>query len=275
MSETFRRELDEVIKDQQITVLFQPIFDIKKRRIHGYEALSRGPQYNELCSPLKLFAVAEQYGKLSELELICRKKAITAFAQQKLPGKLFLNVSPQVLLERGHPYGETLNFLESCGLSNQQVVVEITEQQKVDDSMLKQATNHYRRLGFDIAIDDLGAGHSGLRQWSELIPDIVKVDRYFIENCHMDMVKKAFLKSIVTLAKATGAKVIAEGIELEAELKLLLQLGISLCQGFHLERPTHKPSKQFPDHLNSPLFTSTKLMSPKRLNSHPSAALIR
>lgn len=264
MADIDSRTLDQIIEEQDITIVFQAIFDIRKQRIHGYEALTRGPRDSHLHSPLKLFAVAERLGRLSELELISRKKAISSFVGQELPGKLFLNVSPQVLLERSHPSGETLHYLESCGLASRKLVVEITEQQKVDDAMLKQASNHYRRLGFDIAIDDLGAGHSGLRQWSELMPDIVKVDRYFVENCHMDMVKKAFLKSIISLAKATNAMVIAEGIELEAEFKLLAQLGVSLCQGYYLEKPNSRPSRHFPPHLIAPVCPSTKLFTVRR-----------
>lgn len=249
MNNIAKEALDAIVDRQDISILFQPIFDIKKHRIFGYEALSRGPKDSELYSPVKLFSCAERVGRLSQLELICRKKAIAAFAEQRLPGKLFLNVSPCVLLDSRHPSGATVNFLESRGLSSRKVVMEITEQQKVDESLLKQVSDHYRRLGFDIAIDDLGAGHSGLRQWSELMPNIVKIDRYFIENCHLDRVKKAFLQSILTLAKATNAKVVAEGIEQEAELRLLKSLGVRLCQGYFLEKPSSFPSKYFPDHI--------------------------
>lgn len=258
------KQLEKIIEKQDIRVVFQPIFDIGNETIHGYEALSRGPKDSALVNPERLFKAAERAGKLSELELICRRKAITAFAELNLPGKLFLNISPSVLLDSRHPNGETIHYLRDFGISTRRVVVEITEKQKVDDFTLKKAANHYRCLGFDIAIDDLGAGHSGLRQWSELMPDIVKIDRYFIENCHMDVVKKEFLKSILSLARATGAQVIAEGIELESELKLLSSLGVHYYQGYLLERPSSNPSKSFPrmiKGLAAPMMANSKLFS--------------
>ena len=71
------------------------------------------------------------------------------------------------------------------------MIIEVTEQEKVaDDALFKQTIQHYRELGFAIAIDDLGAGYSGLKQWSELLPDIVKIDRYFIDRCDQSFVKK-------------------------------------------------------------------------------------
>ena len=241
--------LDLIIQEQQITSLFQPIFNLQRHDILGYEALSRGPLGTELYSPEKLFAAAKALGRLSELELLCRKQAISYFVALKLPGKLFLNVSPDVLLDAEHPRGETVQLLNLLGLPCDRVVIEITENQWVEEALLKQALNHYRELGFSIAIDDLGSGHSGLRQWSEMMPDIVKIDRYFIENCHLDVVKKEFLKFIFALANATGALVIAEGIEAQAELKALAKLGISLTQGFLLERPQEDPIREFPKHI--------------------------
>jgi EAL domain-containing protein (putative c-di-GMP-specific phosphodiesterase class I) len=245
--------LSHIIENHDINIVFQPIFDITRQCIAGHEALSRGPQGSALHAPQVLFEVADKLGRLSELELICRKKAIIAFVKLDLPGKLFLNVSPQVLLDSQHPKGETMQLLQTYGLPCQRVVIEITEHQRVDDGLLKQAVNYYRQRGFTIAIDDLGSGHSGLRQWSELMPDIVKIDRYFIENCHLDVVKKEFLKFILSLAKATNALVIAEGIESEEELKLLASMGVSLTQGFLLERPSVKPSRYFPVHMNEAL----------------------
>ncbi|MFT4927039.1 MAG: EAL domain-containing protein (putative c-di-GMP-specific phosphodiesterase class I) [Phenylobacterium sp.] len=242
--------LDHIINERQITSVFQPIFNIQQRNILGYEALSRGPQGTPLHSPEKLFAAARAHGRLSELELLCRKQAITYFVALNLPGKLFLNVSPEVLLDAEHPRGETVQLLHLLGLPCDRVVIEITEQQRADEALLKQAVNHYRELGFIIAIDDLGSGHSGLRQWSELMPDIIKIDRYFVDNCHRDVVKKEFLKFIFALASATGALVIAEGIEQDAELQLLASLGISLTQGFLLEKPKEEPVQVFPAHID-------------------------
>lgn len=232
----------EIIKSEMITTVFQPVFDFGNKTILGYEALSRGPENSVLESPEALFKLASVEQKISELELLCRKKAIVNFANLKLEGKLLLNVSPNVLLDPAHPKGETLNLLAQNDLATNRVIIEVTEQEKVaDDALFKQTIQHYRELGFAIAIDDLGAGYSGLKQWSELLPDIVKIDRYFIDRCDQSFVKKTFLKMIIELAKETGTQVIAEGIERDEELLLLKTLGINLMQGYLLQRPIKLP----------------------------------
>ncbi|MCG9767644.1 EAL and GGDEF domain-containing protein [Pseudoalteromonas piscicida] len=234
--------LNTIIKEKAVFTLFQPIYDLAKRQILGFEALSRGMSGSLLESPDKLFAIASKQERLSELEIICREAAIKQFVSLNLPGKLFLNVSPKALLDPSHPKGETRHLTEVYGLDPKRVVIEVTEQDKVDDANLLLTTiTHYRELGFQIAIDDLGAGYSGLRQWSELCPDYVKVDRYFIDHCDQSVVKREFLKSIIELAKATSTQVIAEGIERMEELKLIEQLGIVNAQGFLLAKPTRKP----------------------------------
>ncbi|MEQ3530103.1 bifunctional diguanylate cyclase/phosphodiesterase [Pseudoalteromonas sp. XMcav11-Q] len=234
--------LNTIIKEKAVFTLFQPIYDLAKRQILGFEALSRGMSGSLLESPDKLFAVASKQERLSELEIICREAAIKQFVSLNLPGKLFLNVSPKALLDPSHPKGETRHLTEVYGLDPKRVVIEVTEQDKVDDANLLLTTiTHYRELGFQIAIDDLGAGYSGLRKWSELCPDYVKVDRYFIDHCDQSVVKREFLKSIIELAKAISTQVIAEGIERMEELKLIEQLGIVNAQGFLLAKPTRKP----------------------------------
>ncbi|MEL0640217.1 bifunctional diguanylate cyclase/phosphodiesterase [Pseudoalteromonas aliena] len=241
-----RKVLEYILNNSEVTTLFQPIFDINNQLILGYEALSRGPRNSPLEMPGKLFEIAHEQGLISELELLCRSKAIENFVRLNLQGKLFLNVSPKTLLDPCHPKGETLHLIEHFGLSAKRVVIEVTEQEKVDDGFLLLKTiAHYRALGFTIAIDDLGAGYSGLKQWSELCPDFVKIDRYFIDYCDQSEVKKEFLKSITVLARATNTAVIAEGIERVEELALVKSLGIHYIQGFLLERPSLQPSYDF------------------------------
>jgi diguanylate cyclase (GGDEF)-like protein len=244
--ELHKKVLEDILVKGDINTLFQPILDVAQEYIIGYEALSRGPKGSILEMPKQLFSVAHQCQLMSELEILCRAKAIANFVKLDLEGKLFLNVSPTTLLDPSHPKGETLHLIKQCGLSPHRVVIEITEQEKVDDGfLLLKAITHYRKLGFTIAIDDLGSGYSGLKQWSELEPDYVKIDRYFIDYCDQIEVKKEFLKSIIILAKATNTLVIAEGIERIEELALLESLGIHIVQGFLFEKPTSQPSYNF------------------------------
>ncbi|WP_347911317.1 bifunctional diguanylate cyclase/phosphodiesterase [Pseudomonas grandcourensis] len=236
--------LGSILSQSGLHSLFQPIISLSERRILGYEALSRGPSNSPLHSPVALFAVARQAGRLSELEIACRESACRRFNEQQLPGMLFLNVSPESLLEAAHQPGRTLQLLQDFGIPPSQVVIELTEQTPTDDfQLLQTALHHYRAMGFSIALDDLGAGYSSLRLWSELRPDYVKIDRHFIDGIHQDALKREFVGSILQIAKASRAKVIAEGIELAEELTVLTEMGVDLVQGYLLCRPQEHPPR--------------------------------
>ncbi|WP_394204583.1 GGDEF domain-containing protein [Shewanella waksmanii] len=240
------KELDRVIGQQKINALFQPIFNITTHSIHGFEALSRGPQHSPLHSPVPLFKTAAYEGRLSELEEICRRISISSFDKHGLPGKLFINISPKALLEPNHAKGLTLGLVQEMGLNPNQIVIELSEQYPADDiDLLKECLNHYRSQGFMTAIDDLGTGYSGLRLWSELAPDYVKIDRHFIKDIDKSPVKQEFVRSIIDLCQSLTCKVIAEGIETNNEMALLQQLGIIYCQGYLLGRPEAQPNQVF------------------------------
>ncbi|KFX67690.1 diguanylate phosphodiesterase [Pseudomonas taeanensis MS-3] len=242
--------LGHILAHGDLHSLFQPIVSLSERRILGYEALTRGPSNSPLHSPINLFAVARHAGRLSELELACRASACRRFSELKLEGKLFLNVSPDSLLEPSHQPGRTLQLLQSLGIPPSQVVIELTEQSPTEDfALLDTALHHYRAMGFSIALDDLGAGYSSLRLWSELRPDYVKIDRHFIDGIHLDAVKREFVGSILQMAKASRATVIAEGIELPEELSVLSEMGVDLLQGYLLSRPQEQPPRDARDLL--------------------------
>ncbi|MFB4394770.1 MULTISPECIES: GGDEF domain-containing protein [unclassified Pseudomonas] len=237
--------LGAILAQRSVHSLFQPIVCLTERRILGYEALSRGPSNSPLHSPLNLFAIARHAGRLGELEALCRETACRRFSELGLEGKLFLNVSPESLLEPHYPSGRTLKMLEQVGLSPSRVVIELTEQTPTDDfQLLSTALHHYRDMGFSIALDDLGAGYSSLRLWSELRPDYVKIDRHFIDGIHQDPLKREFVGSILQIARASRAQVIAEGIELGEELSVLSEMGVDLLQGYLLGRPQEFPLRE-------------------------------
>ncbi len=223
--------LDSILAHGDLHCLFQPILSLSERRLVGYEALTRGPSNSPLHSPLALFAVARQCGRLSELELLCRQRAFSRFRDIQGDAMLFLNVSPESLLEAGHPPGRTLQLLQQLGISPNRVVIELTEQTPIDDfDLLDTALHHYRAMGFSIALDDLGAGYSSLRLWSELRPDYVKIDRHFVDGIHLDTVKREFVGSILKMARASRAQVIAEGIELPRNWRCLARWGSTWCK---------------------------------------------
>lgn len=234
--------LERILTQGTITTLFQPIVSLSSQRILGYEALSRGPSDSPLHSPINLLATARHAGRLHDLEMTCRQSACRRFTAHDLHGKLFLSASPETLLDPNHRPGRTLELLGQYGIEPERVVIELTEQSPTEDfELLDAALRHYRTMGFSIALDDLGAGYSSLRMWSELRPDYVKIDRYFIDGIHQDRVKREFVDSILKIAEASRSKVIAEGIELEDELRVLADMGIDLVQGYLLGRPQEVP----------------------------------
>ena len=236
--------LTKIIAQAELHVLFQPIVDVSQQAIYGYEALIRGPKTSPLYSPLRLFEVATQEGKLVELDLLCRRLAISRFAELDLPGLLFLNVMPLTIVERDFREGLTLGFIRDSGLPPERVVIELTEHVPIHDyELMRQAVDHYRTMGFRVALDDLGAGHSSLRHWSELRPNFVKLDRHFISGIDQDSGKREFLRSILDVARSLDCQVIAEGVETAAEHLCLWELdrGLSLLQGFYFARPSQQP----------------------------------
>ena len=207
-------ELVEISRNHTLTAVFQPIINIKKSIIIGYEGLIRGPSDSVLHSPASLFKVARSCGMVAEIEYLCRRVVLESYAKLGGKDKVFLNISPDILMQQESKTGETLKYINEIGLKPEQVIIEITENTPtVDYNELRNVVHHYRNMGFEVAIDDLGEGFSGLRLWSELHPDYVKIDQHFIQGIHLDPVKLQFVRSIQEIASKSGAMVIAEGIE--------------------------------------------------------------
>ncbi len=235
-----------------MTAVFQPIVCMREGRIHGYEGLVRGPADSPLHAPDSLFRVASQSGRLVELEKACRQVVMKSFAELNLPAKLFLNVSPQVLLQPAYRKQKTLDLMKDTGLRPEQVVIELTENHPIPDFMiLRDAACHYRTLGFEIAMDDLGEGFSSLRMWSELNPDYIKIDKHFILGIGLDAVKQQFVGSIQSIAANTNTRVVAEGIENLTDMMTLWELGIAFGQGYYLARPDRAPALSLPATVGS------------------------
>ena len=238
-------DLFQIIEDQKINTFFQPIIGARGQSIFAYEALSRGPADSLYCSPVHLFEEAKRQQQLFSLESVCRSRAIENFTRQKLTGKLFLNVSPETLLQSDHHSGLTLDLLQSYGLKPEQVVIEITEHSPTHDyDLMRAAVEHYQGEGFSIAIDDLGAGYSSLRLWSELKPEYVKIDRHFVSGIEGDKVKRDFVRSIVEIARAVNSQVIAEGIETRQEFETLSEINVDYLQGYYFARPNPQPVRE-------------------------------
>ena len=234
--------LRQLLRDDRLYPHFQPIVDLRSGEILGHEALIRGPEGSPLHAPGALFETAIQCGLLHTLELTCRRLSLQRFAELKLDGKLFLNVSASLLGSSEHRKGLTAELLSELGIPLESIVIELSEKHPFDNHGLTQeAVDYYKGMGFKVAIDDLGTGYSGLKLWSELQPGYVKIDRHFVHNVDREPIKRQFVKSICSIANGVGCKVIAEGIETKSELMTLKELGATIGQGFYLGRPSATP----------------------------------
>ncbi|QCP14503.1 GGDEF domain-containing protein [Pseudoduganella umbonata] len=256
----------DILARRRLTALFQPVIRTQTGDIIGYEGLIRGPSDSPLHAPMKLFGAAREHGLTLEVEYLCRRIVLERFAELDLPGKLFLNVSPECLLpRRGAGDGETLGCIRQLGLRPDRVIIELTENQPTYDyERMREAVLHYRARGFEIAIDDLGEGFSSLRLWSELRPDYVKIDMHFIQGINHDPVKLQFVRSIQEIAEKSHTLVIAEGIEKSAELMVLRDLGVAFAQGYHLGHPEVNPARTLPADVIGTLTRTGVAVYPQR-----------
>ncbi len=234
-------ELDKIIRNQQIKTVFQPIISLRDGSVLGHEALSRINCETRISDTEKLFQLASQFNRLWDLELVCRKKSLeTAYYYMKPPydKKLFINVNPLVIHDKKFREGFTKEYLNTYGISPEKIVFEITERNAVKDMQSFQGViEHYKEQRYEIAIDDAGAGYSGLNLISDICPHYIKLDMKLIRNINKDSIKYALVKSMIELSDITKISIIAEGIETEEELASLVNLGVQYGQGYFIQRP--------------------------------------
>ena len=236
------RELKAILAGNLLRPHFQPILDLRTMAVHGFEGLIRGPSDTVLHSPTHLFNVARASGLLLELDLACIHTLVQAFVAGSPNQRLFVNISPDSLSWWALESVTKLEDVKTLGIRPDQIVIELTEcEPTADYKRLLRAADLFRDQGFSIAIDDLGEGFSSLRLWSELRPEYVKIDRHFIQGVSLDPVKLQFLRSLQDIAHKTGAKIVAEGLETESDLAVILELGLELGQGYLLGRPKPNP----------------------------------
>lgn len=232
-----------IIAEQQITAHFQPIVDLHHGTVLAWEVLSRGPE--SFPSPTEIFAKAESLGLLSELESVCRNVALRTIARFPLPLRsrsFFINVSPNLIgdprLLNGHMQAELANL----GLDQRNFVIEITERESiVDYTAFERQIRYYVEQGFKIALDDLGAGHSGLVTLVTCSPHFMKLDMTLSRDIHRHAYKQHLVKSLIAFSASVDAALIAEGVETWEELETLARLGVRYAQGFLFARPAKMP----------------------------------
>ena len=246
---------------------FQPIFAMNEATVFGYEALLRPPP--PWKDPLQLLDDARKSGLGIALELACCESAIRDFAGQRLPGKLLLNLGAPTMAAIGVARNPLLAAAIANDLLPSRIVVELTEREPILDlDRVIETTRSLRSCGLGIALDDYGAGYSGMHLWLEIQPDIIKIDRYFVSNLHASPAKCEAVRSMVHLAGKLGTRLLAEGIETRAELAILRDLGVSLAQGYLLGRPAVEPSRGLPQDVAAVLRSHQVAVIPEPSRMH-------
>jgi EAL domain-containing protein (putative c-di-GMP-specific phosphodiesterase class I)/GGDEF domain-containing protein len=230
--------LGSLIRDRAVRPMFQPIVDLNDGMIIAYEALCRPLPDRGFSNADELFGTADELGMLWELETVTRSIALAAAADWPRDVRLFLNNSPSVFADDRFADMLRESLAGFGGVTSNQIVLEITERSgsDFDDKLLRQVSLA-KESGFNIAVDDAGAGTSGLNRMMQIRPHWIKLDRQLIADINLDPLKQNLVRSFVHFARMSGVSVIAEGIETAPELASLMGQGIRFGQGYFLARP--------------------------------------
>ncbi|KJE36671.1 diguanylate cyclase [Thalassospira sp. HJ] len=225
---------------EKVDFAFQPIVSPHTGHVFGYEALLRRWEDAGFTSIQALFDTAWDTGNLHSVDMMLRAKAIEKFA--RFPGakrlKLFYNFDNRVVKTEDYQPGQTAALLSEAGLERDTIFLEISERHDISNAgYLKDILVRYRSQGFKIAIDDYGSGFAQLRALYECEPDIIKIDRFFIDGIDRDRRKELFVTQITAFAHMIAAQVVAEGVETREEFLCCRRLGCDLVQGFFIARP--------------------------------------
>ncbi|MEW6262115.1 MAG: bifunctional diguanylate cyclase/phosphodiesterase [Thermodesulfobacteriota bacterium] len=241
-------EFRQIIELPRLTSVYMPIVDLRSSRVLGWEALARGPVESRFHLPSVLFDFAEEVGALFSLERVCREQALRGIGSLESDQKLFMNIHPHTVGDPNFTAGETRRLLMEYGLEPRNVIFEITERHPIRDfTLFFRTLEHYRSQGYQVAIDDVGAGYSGLWTLGQVRPEYVKIDMSLVRGVDSNPVNRALLETLVSFADKIGAAIIAEGIETETELSSLMDMGVHFGQGFFLARPDRP--KPFPSRV--------------------------
>ena len=263
-------EFLKILNNGAIKTVFQPIISLTNGNVLGHEALTRPISKSNLSNPTIFFDVAKVYDKLWETEFLCRVKAMESFSQQIQNSNIFLNVDPDIINDEKFILGFTKEYLKKLNIKSENVIFEITEKNTVADfTSFNKTINHYKNQGYRIAIDDTGAGFSGLKLITDIHPHFIKIDMSLITDIDKDSLKASLVKTLHNFCQITDIKVIAEGIETIGELTTLIDIGIEYGQGYFIQYP--KENIEDIEPKITKLITDIYHNKSKQYNNRPSS----
>lgn len=222
------------VSEPEFTMAFQPVIDFDNNgALFAYEALIRGVDGDGAKLVLGSIAWADRLA----FDAACRTKAIELASSFGLKCRLSVNISADAMCNRRYGLHDTLKATSRVGWLSERLILGLSENDLTDPVPIRRWVTSCQNRGVMVAIDDFGAGYAGLDTLLLLRPDIVKLDINLVRGIDKDAGHQALVKGIVNACSSFGASVIAEGVETSGELRMLLQLGINLMQGYLLSKP--------------------------------------
>ncbi|UZJ60309.1 EAL domain-containing protein [Pseudomonas sp. KU26590] len=220
--------------DLEFEFAYQPIVDIRDRSVFAHEALVRGVNGEGALSVLSRVDDTNRY----RFDQLCRTRAISTAARLGMDEYLSINFLPNAVYRPELCIRSTLEAARAHNFPLDRLIFETVETEHVcSNSHLTNILREYRQFGFKTAIDDFGAGHSGLTLLADFQPDLIKLDMALVRNVHLDPARQAIVRGIVTMCTDLNVTVIAEGIEDAGERDFLADCGIYLMQGYWFAKP--------------------------------------
>lgn len=220
--------------DMPFIMAFQPIVDVRNKIVFAYETLVRGIHGEGAASILSQINEGNRY----QFDQACRVRSVEQAARLQVGTAISINFLPNAVYQAATCIRATLQAARQYDFPPQNLIFEITENENVvDKNHLKDIIREYKRQGFRTAIDDFGAGYSGLGLLTEFQPDLIKLDMLLIRDIHLDKVRQAIVAGILGVCDALGITVIAEGVECVDEYFWLKEKGVYLFQGYLFARP--------------------------------------
>ncbi len=242
------QEILEMLQRGNLITYFQPVIQLKDRKVYGFECLLRGKANDgTLIPPHKIFDAAHGTGLLFYVDRAARESAVRSAAQHEIRDrKVFVNFIPTTIYDPRYCLQTTLELSRKVGFDPENLVFEVVESYKVTDlDHLKSILDYYKSQGFKTALDDVGSGFSNQNSLVRLRPDYLKVDMELVRGIHLDSMKQSVFKALGTIAKENGITLLAEGVETKEELEFLAYQGADLVQGYYFGKPSPEPSCSF------------------------------
>jgi EAL domain-containing protein (putative c-di-GMP-specific phosphodiesterase class I) len=221
----------------ELAFAFQPIVDIHSQSVYACEALVRGPGGESAASVLSKVTETNRY----QFDQLCRTGAIEQAASLQMESLLSINFMPNAVYRPEACIRSTFAAAEKYGFPIRRIIFETVEGENIiSRPHLVEIFKAYKEFGFQTAIDDFGAGYSGLTLLADFQPDLIKLDMELVRNIDTDSARQIIVRGVLAICEELGIRVIAEGIETRGERDFFAAHGVTLMQGYFFAKPAFK-----------------------------------